>query len=429
MKVHFIGIGGIGVSAIARMYLIAGARVTGSDREIHSPIIAELGRLGAIITRGHRASAVPRDADRVIYTTAISQNNPELVRAEALGIKTLSYPEALGQISASRPTIAIAGTHGKTTTTAMVAEILLLARRNPMVVVGSLLKQSAGGRSNFIAGEGPLVVEACEYRRSFLTLQPQVLVITNIDNDHLDYYRDLADIQNAFAELAGKIPPIGTLVCDVNDPRLTSVIQAARCRVIDYRRFDRIAGKLALRVIGVHNRWNAAAALAAGRAVRVPVATSRRALERFRGTWRRLEYLGRTRRGALIYDDYGHHPTAIRATLDAVRRELAPRRLFVVFQPHLYSRTKLLFREFIDSFKEADEILVLPIYAAREPRDKTVSSRVLAEAMPRAIYAPNIAATKKRLAGAGRGDLILTLGAGPVFVLGEKLRYNHRTRT
>jgi len=425
-KVHFIGIGGIGVSALARMYLKSKAQVSGSDREADSLVISELRRLGAAITRGHRASAVPKDADLVIYTIAIPSNNPELSRARTLGLKTQSYPEALGQLSIGRPTIAISGTHGKTTTTAMVAEILVAARRDPLVVVGSLLNRVRSRRSNFIAGRGPLVVEACEYRRSFLTLAPTILVITNIDNDHLDYYRDLVDIQSAFAELAGKIAPTGALICDKRDPRLQPILLNTRCLTIDYHQFDKMADKLSLRVLGAHNRLNAAAALAVAKVLKINPSISHQALEKFKGLWRRLEYLGRTRQGARLYDDYGHHPTAIRATLAAVRRDLAPQRLIVVFQPHLYSRTKLLFKEFAESFSAADEILVLPIYAAREPVDKTISSRILASAIPRAIYVSSITAAAKRLTQTtGPQDLILTLGAGDVFVLGEKLRYNH----
>jgi len=427
MKVHVIGIGGIGISALARMYLKSGARVTGSDREASSPIISELRRLGAVITRGHKASVVTRDTNLVIYTIAITENNPELIKARQLGIETKSYPEALGQLSLNRPTIAIAGTHGKTTTTAMVGEILVAARRQPMVIVGSLLRLAtgrAGQHSNFIAGAGPLVVEACEYRRSFLALTPTILVITNIDNDHLDYYHDLADIEKAFAELAGKLPRAGTLVCDIGDPRLTKVIKATSAKVVDYRQLDQTARQLKLKVIGGHNRLNAAAALATAKTLGVKISVSSGALEKFRGTWRRLEYIGRTRRGALIYDDYGHHPTEIRATLAAIRRELVPKRLIVIFQPHLYSRTKILFKDFTTSFSAADEIMILPIYAARESKDKTVSSRILAEATPRATYVPNLAAAEKRLTTTHRGDLILTLGAGPVFVLAERLRYN-----
>ncbi|MEK7622060.1 MAG: UDP-N-acetylmuramate--L-alanine ligase [Patescibacteria group bacterium] len=431
-KVYFIGIGGIGVSALARKYLGEGWKVAGSDRSA-SLITTELRTLGAKIFLKQKAANITNDLDLVIYTIAIPDNHPELIRAKKLGIKILSYPESLGELSKQVFTIAIAGTHGKTTTTAMVGEMLRAARRDPMVIVGSLLQGRGQHRSNFIAGHGPLVVEACEYRRSFLNLTPQILVITNIDNDHLDYYRDLADIQSAFVTLAAKVPLTGTLICDIRDPRLAPVIaaclagvesrRAVRCRVIDYREFDRAANRLPLKVLGIHNRLNAAAALAVAKVLRIPAATAHPALSRFRGTWRRLEYLGRTERGTPIYDDYAHHPTEIRATIAAVRRDLKFRRLIVIFQPHLYSRTKLLFREFVASFGEADEVFILPIYAARERRDPEVSSRSLAAAIPKATYVPNLAALKKHLVTVYRHDLILNLGAGDSFVLVEQLRY------
>lgn len=430
-KVHFIGIGGIGVSAIARLFLAEGKIVSGSDRQINSPVIKELKKLGAKIYRGHKANQVPLGVESVVHTTAVGPGNPEWEEAKRRGVPLLSYPEMLGRLTADKYTIAVAGTHGKTTTTAMLADILAAGKLDPTVIVGSLLKpkNKKVTPSNLIIGRSKyFIVEACEYKRAFLNLSPQILVITNIDNDHLDYYRDLADIQSAFAALAGKIPLTGTLICDVRDPLLAPVIAAARCRLIDYRQFDRVANRLSLQVLGVHNRLNAAAALAVGKALRISAATSRAALHRFRGTWRRLEYLGRTRRGARLYDDYAHHPTEIRATLAAVCRDLAPRRLMVIFQPHLYSRTKLLFREFTGSFSQADEVLILPIYAAREPRDLAISSRTLAAAIPQATYVPNFSSAIRRISAlANRDDLILTLGAGDVFVLGQKLRYNRQT--
>ncbi|MFH1170793.1 MAG: UDP-N-acetylmuramate--L-alanine ligase [Candidatus Vogelbacteria bacterium] len=392
-KVYFIGIGGIGVSALARKYLSDGYQVLGSDRTT-SLITTELEKLGVKIFLKQRAGNITADFDLVIYTIAIPANHPELVRARKLGIKVLSYPEALGKLSRKVFTIAIAGTHGKTTTTAMVAEILLTARRDPMVIVGSLLRRAGARQSNFIAGKGPLVVEACEYRRSFLNLSPQILVITNIDNDHLDYYRDLADIQSAFAELASKVPKDG--------------------KVITEKEYLQIKLPIKLLVPGQHNQRNAQAAIAVAKTVGISERLARRALASFRGTWRRFEYKGKTKRGALIYDDYAHHPTEIRATLAAAREEFPRRRIIVIFQPHLYSRTKLLFKEFTESFADADEILILPIYAAREPKDKTISSRILATAIPRATYVPNFLAVEKHLAKTDRHDLILNLGAGDV---------------
>lgn len=428
-KVHFIGIGGIGISAVARLFLAQGKKISGSDRTANSPVIKELKKLGAKIYRGHQAKQVSAEVGLVVYTTAIGPDNPEWIESKRRGVPMFSYPEMLGQLTADKYTIAVAGTHGKTTTTAMLADVLTAGKLDPTVIVGSLLKpkNKKVSPTNLIIGRSKyFIAEACEYKRAFLNLTPKILVITNIDNDHLDYYRDLADIQSAFAELTSSIISTGTLICDTHDPRLAPIIKVARCRVLDYREFDQQASNLKLQVIGAHNHLNAAVALAVAKVLKINSSVSARALNKFRGTWRRLEYLGRTRRGARIYDDYGHHPTEIRATLAAIRCDLKLQgRLIVVFQPHLYSRTKLLFKEFVESFVDADEILILPIYAAREPVDKTISSRILAAAIPRAVYVPNMSVAAKRLSqSAGLKDLILTLGAGPVFVLGEKLRYN-----
>ncbi len=417
-KAHFVGIGGIGISALARFFLFEGKTVTGSDLVLTSPIVAELKKQGAKISHGHKASQVPAGCQLLVYSLAIPESNPERRAATRRGLTQLSYPQALGLISQGKFTIAVAGTHGKTTTAAMVADILLAARRDPMVIVGSLLRRPDNHRSNFIAGEGPVVVEACEYRRSFLNLSPRILVITNIDTDHLDYYRDLADIQSAFAELAAKVPPDGFLICDRQNPKLQPVLLNTRCLTIDYRRLGR---GFKLKVPGEHNILNAQAALAAAKVLRISPSLALGALNKFKGTWRRFEDRGQTRSGARLYDDYAHHPTEIRATLAAARAKFPKRRIVVVFQPHLYSRTKLLFDDFVVSFSQADEVLVLPIYAAREARDPAVTSQILAAAI-QARYFPTFAAAEKYLnQRLGRGDLLLTMGAGDVYVLTQAL--------
>ncbi len=428
-RVHFIGIGGVGISALARMALGEGKRVTGSDQS-PSVITDELSRLGAKIFIGHQAQYLSQAIELVIYTIAIPDDNPELKRARELGITCLSYPEALGLISQEKFTIAIAGTHGKTTTTAMVAGILIAAGLDPTVIVGSLFKNSsANGRTNFIQGNGQparlngrsvgyLVVEACEYRRSFLQLQPKILVITNIDNDHLDYFKDIADIESAFGELAAKLPPDGALICDQTNPRLASAIASSRGPVIDYYSSP---SQFTLQVPGEHNIWNAQAALAVARTLKIDEGVAVQALNAFPGTWRRFEYKGRSAGGALIYDDYGHHPTEILATLK-VARSKCPGKLFVIFQPHLYSRTKLLFADFARSFQDADEVIISDIYAAREPVDLSVSPQALAVAIERngtsARHLSDFATIRDEVERrAGPHDLILTLGAGDVFLV------------
>ncbi|MBI2097868.1 MAG: UDP-N-acetylmuramate--L-alanine ligase [Candidatus Vogelbacteria bacterium] len=407
-KVHFIGIGGIGISAIARLFLQSGKQVTGSDQTLDSPVIAELKKRDAKIYHGQRARQVPRQVDLVIYSFAISEDNPERRAATRRGLPLLSYPAALGLLSQGKFTIAVAGTHGKTTTAAMLGTICRAAKLDPTVIVGSLMK--AGKTNLWIGRSDYFIVEACEYRRSFLHLSPRILVITNIDNDHLDYYRDLADIQSAFAALAAKVPRGG--------------------KVITEKKYGQIKLPIRLLLSGRHNQRNAQAAIAAAKAVGVSERLARQALSKFRGTWRRFEAKGRTRRGALIYDDYAHHPTEIRATVQAARERFPKERLVLAFQPHLYSRTKLLFSDLAESLAAADEVLLLPIYAARERPDSAINSRLLAAAVsqagtPTRYFGTFQTAEKYLNQQLSRGDLLLTLGAGDIFVLGEKLRYPH----
>lgn len=420
-KVHFIGIGGIGISAIARMMLAEGKEVSGSDQSL-SPVTDELSQSGAIVYQGHNASHISAEIDLVVYTIAIPISNPELTKAKDLGIKMMSYPEVIGQISKNKKTIAVSGAHGKTTTTAMIAEVMLGAGYDPTVVVGSILK---GHKSNFIAGQGEyFVVEACEYRRSFLNLYPQILVITNIEADHLDYYQDLADIQSAFRELAERVPADGFIVCDPSDPNVAPVLTEVQATVVDYTQFD--TSNLELQVPGAHNFKNAQAAGAAAESVGVDVAVIKAGLSQFAGTWRRFDYRGQTKAGALVYDDYAHHPTEIKATVAAARQLAGDRRLIVAFQPHLYSRTKLLFDDFVKAFEGVDYLVLAPIYAAREVDDGTVSSETLAEVVRehgiKVEYAATFAEMVQKIEGVAQsGDLVVTMGAGELFKVAETL--------
>jgi UDP-N-acetylmuramate--alanine ligase len=301
----------------------------------------------------------------------------------------------------------------------MLAKIFIDVGLEPTVIVGSFLKDQ---KSNFIAGTGEyFIVEACEYRRSFLNLNPQVLVITNIDNDHLDYYRDLADIQSAFVELAQKVPADGYLICDTSSRELAPVVAAASCQVLDYRA---VTTDFALKVPGAHNIKNAQAALAVAETQAIAFIAAAHALGSFSGTWRRFEYRGLTKTGAQVYDDYGHHPTEVKATLAGVKG-LVSGKVFVAFQPHLYSRTKQLFKEFSESFTDAGEVIVLPIYAAREAPDPTISAEQLALAITnsgQSAQAMNFETAIEYLGqAAGPEDLILTMGAGDVFKIAESL--------
>ncbi len=396
-NVYCIGIGGIGLSALARLLRRDGKAVSGSDAAA-SPVTEGLERDGIGVFLGHDAAHVPEGTDVVIYSTAVPDDNPELRRARELGIPALTYPQALGEVSGRYKTVAVAGTHGKTTTTAMLARIFQAAGLEPTVILGSLLKEE---RSNFIAGSGEwFIVEACEYRRAFLNLHPFILVITNVEAEHLDYYRDLEDIRSAFDELRALVPPEGRVI-----------------REEDYRNED----VPPLKVIGAHNRRNAQAALAAARAAGIAPDVARRALADFTGTWRRQEYRGKTKGGAGVYDDYAHHSTEIRATLAAFRGAFPGKRIIAIFQPHLYSRTKLLLDDFAESFADADDVFVAPIYAAREKPDPSVTSAMLAEKIPGGSYAEDMSALGRELEEKGPDTLVITLGAGDIYKLAERL--------
>lgn len=418
--IHFIGIGGIGMSALARMMLHEGKIVSGSDRAA-SALTQKLAGEGIHIMRGHSAQNVPSDTDFVIYTIAVHDDNPELQAARKRNIPLFTYPQALGMVSRRYKTVAIAGTHGKTTTTAMVAAALKAGGLDPTVIVGSLFKES---NTNFIPGKGQyFVVEACEYRRSFCNLYPKILIITNIEEDHLDYYKDLADIQKAFREVAEKVPKNGAIICNIKDPIVAPVVAGLSCQIVDYSVFINLQTNL--RVPGRHNKLNAAAAAAVADFIGIPQHQAARALREFPGMWRRFEYKGNFR-GALIYDDYAHHPTEIRAALQAAREQFSKKRIVVVFQPHLYSRTKQFFNEFVRSFDDASEVLFVPIYAAREKPDESAGSEVLAQAVQKtgttSRFFPDFTSVVTYLnRHLKKEDILITMGAGDVNDISDRL--------
>ena len=423
-KVHFVGIGGIGVSAVARMMIHEGKVVSGSDRA-DSELIGALKASGAAVYIGHKAENVPKNVDLVVYTIAANEDNPELVRAREIGAMILSYPQFVGEISKNKFTIAVSGTHGKTTTTAMIAKILVDAGLDPTVIVGSLIKTATGERTNFVAGRSKyLVIEACEYKRSFLQYHPQILVITNIDNDHLDYYKDVADIQSAFAELAQRVPQEGFVVTDKNNATVVPVLKNVSAKIVNYDLYGDMPFQL--KVSGIHNKKNAAAAFAVAVALGVDAKAAADSLSSFAGTWRRFEYKGLTKNGAKVYDDYGHHPTEIKATLQGARQLYPRERLIVAFQPHLYSRTKLLLDDFAGAFKLADEVILAPIYAAREANDGSISSEMLAQKISEkgefAKSPPSLKEVENYLANnSKKGDVVVVMGAGDIYEVADKI--------
>lgn len=404
--VHCIGIGGIGISAIARYCKSRGASVQGSDGGV-SRITLDLQNEGIIVYNGHNGAHISKDADLVIYTIAIRDDNEELKAAQERGIKCLTYPQALGLLTEEYTTIAVCGTHGKTTTTAMVATMFKLSGKSPTVIVGSLLSE---GGSNFLEGDSEyLIVEACEYKRSFLNLRPTHILVTNIDEDHLDYYKDMNDIRSAFQSFADTLPESGSLITH-GDVDLKTKAKKINADIIE-------KNKINLTVLGEHNKENAQLALTLAQELGLDDELARKGLEMFSGTWRRLEYRG-THKGGIFYDDYGHHPTEIKATLQALRERYpeGKYKLIALFQPHLYSRTKQLLNDFSQSFEQADKALIMPIYASREKDDGTVSSYDLVEKTPNGMYVETFEEAYSFLdKNAHSGTVVVTMGAGDVY--------------
>jgi UDP-N-acetylmuramate--alanine ligase len=405
-KVFFIGIGGIGISALAKMALSEGMEISGVNDEDTPDTIRPLQANGieVIFLSNIKGTFEIPEADLYVYSDAWLYRGPEIMEnAKATGKPVLSYFEALGIFAKNYKVIAVAGTHGKTTTTAMIAEMMIEAGLDPTVVVGSLVKK---WMSNFRKGKSEyLVVEADEYNRHFLNFHPLIGLVTNIEADHLDCYKDLADIEDAFDQF----------------------LSQSEHTVTDYIKYLPRVPKLS--VPGVHNRMNAAAVLAVADILEIPQEIAQKSLAQFSGTWRRLEKKGETTRGTIIYDDYAHHPTEIKASLQALR-ELYPKgvkNITVLFQPHLYSRTKALFDDFSTSFKDADQVFLLPIYFAREDKDESVSSEKLAEAITRVgdkaqafpdFFSAEKAASRLNL---GADDIFVTMGAGEAYKVADSI--------
>jgi UDP-N-acetylmuramate--alanine ligase len=419
MKTYFIGIGGIGMSALAQMLNDQGDGVRGSDREA-SPVTELLGSKGIEVIIGQKTENVPSDAELVVYSDSVPVDNPERMRAKELGIEQLSYFMMLGKVSAGKRTIAVAGTHGKTTTTGMLARILKDAGASPTAVIGSIVKDFG---SNYLAGASDLfVVEACEYKDHLLELAPEILVITNLEWDHTDYFPSLEALQGTFRKAIERVPENGAIVTDPNNVNIAPLLAAARARVVDYTKEPAYT----LQLPGEFNVQNARAAAAAARAALPTISetTISESLAAFQGTWRRFEYKGKTASGADVYDDYAHHPTAIRETLKALRGQVKGK-VIVAFHPHLYSRTRDLLNEFATAFTDADQVLLAPIYAAREADDGTISSALLAERIRAngvdASAFDSLDAVERALQSATAGDTIMTMGAGDIYKVADSL--------
>ncbi len=431
MKIHCIGIGGIGVSALAQYYLQKGHTVSGSDLA-QSEITDFLAARGITVIIGNKAENITEGIDLVIHSPAVKPENPEYAAAKAAGIPLKSYPEALGELTRQYKTIAISGSHGKSTTTAMVALILIRAGIDPTVIVGTKLKEFNG--SNFRMGNSQwLVIEACEYDGSFLHYQPQIEVITNIDKEHLDYFKTFANVKKAFNDFIKKLPADGVLVFN------------KKARNPEAKKIAEI-----LQVPGKHNVLNALSALDVARALGVDDTISFAALAEFTGTWRRFEIktvIDKLKaKSYTLISDYGHHPTEIAATFQAAREKFPQEEIWCIFQPHQYQRTHYLFKDFVKLFKTAasakasasqgniDQIVITDIYDVAGREEKNISATVSGELLAKKVgkknvqYMPLDAAetfVKENIGRAPRslgkvGEVVIIMGAGDVYKLFDR---------
>ncbi len=444
--IHFVGIGGIGMSGIAEVLLASGFAVTGSDARA-SDTTKRLEELGAEVFVGHRAENVGQ-ADVVVFSSAVAKDNPELVEARARAIPVIPRAEMLAELMRLRDGVAIAGSHGKTTTTSLIATVLREAGRDPTVVIGGKLN-SLG--SNAAMGTGNLLVaEADESDGSFLHLSPVLAVITNIDAEHLDHYGTHEKVKTAFVEFANRVPFYGLIVACLDHPHVQAILPRIEKRIAtyglaaqaDYRarnpvvdglstsfelvRRGKSAGSYTVRMPGIHNVLNALAVIAVADELEVPEDVTRKALSEFGGVQRRFTIVGESADGVTVVDDYGHHPAEVQATLEAAQRAYG-RRLIVAFQPHRYTRTQFCFEELTRAFNRADVLLLTDVYAAGEAPIAGATSEALAEAVrahghrdvtwvgPRAEVARSIAARLQP------GDVVITLGAGDITRVGPEL--------
>jgi len=445
--IHCIGIGGIGLSAVADIFLSRGYKLSGSDIK-ESAITDQLKSLGAEIFIGHSADNLG-DTDLLVYSNAVSMENPEIAEAMKRGIPCITRAEALGALMDDYPTsIAISGTHGKTTTTSMISLILEDAKREPTILVGGILDRFGG---NYKVGKGEcFVTEACEYMDSFLSLRPWMEVILNIDSDHLDYFKDIDHITKSFREFAEKVPEEGYIIAYDSNPFVKAVTEDLKCKVV-YFGFNETSNfyaknikfnslgcasfdlyqngilrtSIQLAIPGEHNVSNSLAATAACVALGVSIEDIKKTLESFTGTQRRFDIVGKTKGGVTVIDDYAHHPTEIKATL-AAATHVPHNKIWCLFQPHTYTRTLALFDQFANAFNDADKLILAEIYAAREKNIYKLSAKKLQDEIKKqhpdkdVYFIPEFSSMADFVANnASEGDLVFTMGAGDIYKVGD----------
>ena len=448
IHVHFIGIGGISMSALAEILLNKGFFVSGSDIK-ESELTRKLVDLGANINIGHRARNINDTIDLVVYTAAVKDDNPEIIASKAMGVSLMPRAQLLGQIMKNyKNAIGVAGTHGKTSTTSMLSQILLASESDPTILVGGILKSIDG---NIRIGHSEnFITEACEYTNSFLSFSPTISLILNISADHLDFFKDINDIRKSFKDYAGLLPSDGALIINSDIDNYKYIIQGLEAEVItvgsdpkkstysptnisydDYANAsydlvfnNEIIDRINLSVPGIHNIYNSLAALAAARSMGIPLDVIKQALYNFNGCDRRFQYKGSIG-GVTIIDDYAHHPDEIKATLDAAGN-YPHKNLWCVFQPHTYTRTKNFLKEFAVALSAADKVVLADIYSAREKNTLNISSKDLKDELEKlgteVYYFPSFDDIENfLLQNCINGDLLITMGAGDIVLIGERL--------
>ncbi len=444
-KIHFIGIGGIGMSGIAEFLHNQGLEITGSDMK-KSDVTAHLETLGIKIDEGHNPLFIG-EADVVVKSSAVKDDNPEIVAAKNLKIPVIRRAEMLAEITRMSFSIGISGTHGKTTTTSMAGLVLESAGLDPTIIVGGKIKNFG---SNNVMGSGKyIVVEADEYDHSFLSLTPCIAGITNVDEDHLDCYRNLDDIKSSFVEYANKVPFFGSVIACLDDPGVQAILPSIYKKIVTYG-FSRQAdvqardikmkdfaasydlsykeyklGRISMNVTGRHNIQNSLLAATIGLELDIPFKAIAEGLAKYSGVYRRFDLKGDAA-GITVYDDYAHHPTEIKATLEGFK-DSAKRRIVALFQPHLYSRTRDFYTQFGKAFFSCDCLLLAPIYPARELPIPGVSSKLIADAAIQSghhqvhLIEDNSQIIPQTLAQLKAGDLLITMGAGNIWQYGEEI--------
>jgi UDP-N-acetylmuramate--alanine ligase len=422
-KIHLIGIGGIGLSGLAQILHEQGYKVSGSDKE-QSDIINRMKEKGINIQIGHKKEFLPDKAIKVIYSSAIPDNNPELLKAKKLGIPIYTYAQAIKDFTENSYTIAICGTHGKTTVTAFAALALLAGDKDPTVIIGSALKEFGG--QNYRLGKADyFVVEACEYKRNFLNYSPNIIILTNLEAEHLDYFKDLEDYKDAFKEFISKLPEDGFLIANGDDENVLDIINDCKAQVILFNKDDERINELNLQIPGDFNKLNALCGIILGQILNIDREKILKVYSKFKGAWRRFEILGKFY-NIIVICDYAHHPTAIKKTIDAAHEKYPNSRICCLFQPHQYNRTRNFINEFGESFKKAQTVILPNIYKVRDKKEdiEGVTLDDLAESIKKhgteVVLKSDYDSIKQYIEdNKSKFDVLIIMGAGDIWKFGE----------